>query len=180
MKSLIFKNEMNFQTIDELIAEIEIVGENEAPTKIKYKDSKGNETEVEQFVRKIYFSTNGGIISTSKILVDYVNNNEQFYFIFVANDELSSAGFETFIRLNCEKYVLDGTFAVVHVITCDLDSRETLKKDSIQKSLLKMLKDDIKQQVEFHKSVGMDEKHIKKIIKGENVFLSKEEIEKLI
>lgn len=40
MRTIVFKNEINFETIDELIREIEITDQFENPTKIKYFNEK--------------------------------------------------------------------------------------------------------------------------------------------
>lgn len=132
------------------------------------------------FVRKLYFSTNGGIIAAAKILVDYINSHNDFYFIFVAYEELSSSGFEIFINLTCERIVLHDAYSIVHTITCYSDVRENQKKESIQKQLLEVIRQDIKKQIQNYRNLGICEKSIKKLLKGEDIFLGNDELKRIL
>jgi hypothetical protein len=180
MRAIIFKNEINFETIDELIREIEVIDQFETPTKIKYFNDKGEDCETEMLVRKLYFSTNGGAIAASKILVDYINTHNNFYFIFVACEELSSAGFEIFINLECERIVLHDAYSIIHTITCYSDIRENQKKESIQKNILENIKQDIKKQIQNYRNLGICEKSIKKLLKGDDIFLGNDELQRIL
>jgi len=170
MKTIIFCDEINYVTIHELIKNIEIINASE-------------ELIGHTYIRKIYFSTSGGLISAGNILIDYINNNTNFSFIFIATDQLISTGFEIFTKLNCSKKILQDTFGIIHAITKNKSEKEnrcTIGNEHVQTHLTKTLETDIKNQINHYREIGIKETDIKKILSGEHIFINNEELLKII
>jgi hypothetical protein len=179
MRTIIFNTHIDEETIDALIRDIETIDPNEGISEIVFEGEDGQETKVQMYKRKIYFSTEGGSLSAARILIDFINNHDYFFFEVIANEQLSSAGFETFIRLNCSKSIMDTTFSFIHRATTDLDLRESLKKKSVQKDMLKRINMLVEDQLKYYKEIGIDDKIIRKIKAGEDVLLLYPDLKKL-
>jgi hypothetical protein len=173
MKTITFKNEINIETIDELIAQIETIEPGEEKTIYKVKGSRKH---LEFYERTIYFSSFGGEMCAAEILIDFINNTRNFLFNFVFFWENSSAAFEIMSRLLCEKRLMNDCFSVIHISTSEYSSRDLLKRESIQKHVMQEHKKLIKQQIDSYRTLGIEDQLLKKLSRGEDVFLNREKL----
>ena len=92
----------------------------------------------------IYLQSDGGYVCVCQVLLNIINNNKE-RFKLIGFESLSSAGFEFFVKAECEKELLPYTLGMIHqpirtitlnnnlkpVGECDKASYERVKKYTI-------------------------------------------------
>lgn len=128
----------------------------------------------------IYFTSPGGEYWVGEAFIDYLEKRKDKINLIGFKD-ISSTAFEIFFKLSCNKKLLQGTMATIHFPTIDIGTRES-KKDNKTWYVKQgeMMKSYEKSWLNFYKSLGISEKYIKLIKKGEDVVLNTKELRKLL
>lgn len=168
MKTIMFSNDITDETISELINEIEVIESHE----------QGVETEsgIVQFGRKIYFNSAGGDVASAAVLIDYINNNRRFIFNLVAYWQISSSAFNVFTMVNCEKRILEHSFAIVHLMNREISTREITKSKSLDKFLISEMDSSNDKLIDWYTKIGINDDQIEEIKNGEDVTISYEQL----
>lgn len=119
----------------------------------------------------IYLQSDGGTVCICQVLLDIINKHKDRFKI-IGFESLCSAGFEFFVKAECEKELLPYTFGMIHqadrkfylnntlkpVSECDKASYERVKKYTIPE-------DEI-----FIKRLGLTPKELREYKKGNDVY----------
>lgn len=157
---IIFSNQIDTNSIKELIESI-------------------NGVDLEKGI-KIYFTTPGGELPATKILIHYLNKqvSEGREIELCGTWEMSSCGFIVFCLVKCKKSFLDA-WSIVHMGTRMMDYKELQTKGSFEKFLLKVLEKQNAEIMEVYKEIGLTEKEIKRVKKGKDLYLNQERLKEL-
>lgn len=165
-KTIIFNNELTMETIYQLIEKLEAIShpiEEDIPEKIN-----------------LFFSTNGGEISSTRVLIDYINNYP-IPILITFFDQCSSSGFDFALHVEQEKQVLDTAYSVIHLSSADIPSRDL--KDS--KSFVYFFNNTYcknldTRAIDDFKMAGIGEHDINTILNGKDVYLDNKQFLKAI
>ncbi len=163
MNIIFFNNEIILESIIELIEKIE-------------ENNSKNIT--------IYFSSSGGNISESELLIDYVNNCSK-KIKWVIYNELHSAAFTSLLKMKGEKIILDSSLAIIHKIKLTWSKFFILNfiKGYINKLLnnkqITFIEEDNKELLKLYRCSNVDIKYLKEIEKGKDIYLSSKELKKI-
>lgn len=160
MKTLIFNDEITYDSVNDLINDIE-EGIN-----------SGEEVTV-------YFQTVGGDYSSGLVLIDYINQNKNSITL-VGYEELSSTGFSVFFRVDCKKKLLEGVFSLVHLTARSVETRNIKNSKHIDKFFLDESKRNHDAEMVWLKQIGLYDKEIASVKKGEDLFLTDSRLNELL
>jgi hypothetical protein len=155
---IVFKNVLNYETVGPLIKEIDEV-----------LTEEGREG-----VPSLYFSSPGGEPACATILADYINQNK---IPVVFADEISSAGFLFFLQVE-DCTVLYTAWGIAHNPTVNYEEILTSvgsKSYGWRKESRRILK-PLMQLLEAPMIACGREKDLKRLRRGEDIFLSAEEL----
>jgi len=155
-----FYDEINFETVNELIEKIELVQDPIEPI-------------------KIYFTSLGGGYNVMQSFISYINESDRNFYL-VSSGEISSAGFIFFFSTDSYKEILPGTHSVIHIGSRLQESREMLNNNSYDTFATKMMEKDIKSYSKWYKSIGITDKEIKSMEKGNNVLLDTDRLNEIL
>ena len=172
MKTIIFNKEMTQETIADLIDEIETIADNEEFFTL--------DNGLKVFERTIYFSSGGGEVCSSSILINFINNNQRFVFKLIGYWGISSAGFDLFMKCKCERYLIDDAFSIIHLADRYSSARELRKSNSIDKFLLGEMEKKHESNLDWFKQIGITEEQIKEVVKGEDVAIGNEQLQQIL
>lgn len=133
-----------------------------------------------QFGRKIYFNSAGGDVASAAVLVDYINNNQRFIFNLVAYWQISSSAFNVFTMANCQKRILEHSFAIVHLMNREISTREITKSKSLDKFLISEMDSSNDKLLAWYLKIGITANQIAEIQNGEDVTISYEQLESIM
>lgn len=77
----------------------------------------------------IYLNSDGGLVCVCQVLLDMINKNKD-RFKLIGFESLSSAGFEFFVKAECEKQLLPYTFGMIHQAERRFHLNNTLKPNN--------------------------------------------------
>lgn len=117
--------------------------------------------------KQIYFSSEGGWISESNVMLDVLNNCKNEVEL-IGYNSLSSCAFELFFKAECKKRILYGTRGMLHFAKATLDVNQ--KGHITDKYNLTNLKENTsKRNDELIKKLKLTPKEISKYNKGGDV-----------
>ena len=158
-KSIYFDDEINEKTISDLIDKID-----------EHSDKKIN----------LYLTSGGGSVSAGIVFTDYLNQCG-YDLTLIASWTLNSGAFDIFFKaVNVDRRIMPNTHSLIHLSRRDVSTIELLKNNSYDSFLKKELEETNSEWLEFFKEVGIKEKHLKQIAKGEDVILRYEELAELL
>lgn len=166
MKTIIFRDELNPETVTALIDEIEQSGCDSPETDIR-----------------VLFSSPGGQADMTQAIVDCVNElPEDWNVEFVFTHQVHSASFRIFVDLQCKKRLYDSAHALVHLYSRSIDALEyTKKKGSYDSFLMNKLEDANNRFYKWLKGLDLfTKKELNKIWKGGDVFVDYDRLQKII
>lgn len=166
MKTIIFREDFSPETAQELIDKIEQPGVEEKEHDIR-----------------ILLSSSGGETDMTQAVADCINDlPEEFNIELVVTFRACSSAFNLFVNTKCKKRLYDGANASVHLYTRDVSAREIINsKSSYDKFLVNDLNKRNVKYLEWLDGVGVfTAKELKKISKGEDVFIGKKKLQKII
>lgn len=146
-----FNNELNNDTVPELIKQLDEVNKEEGP-------------------HTLYFSSTGGFNSSTELLLHYLNNN-CLEWNLVGNYELMSNGFVLFAKFKGIKVILEETIVMLHLFGFPIHTRANVKNEGNLKRAKADLKEGNKKLIKLYKSIKVPKKYIKQIKQGEDVML---------
>lgn len=126
----------------------------------------------------LYFSSEGGIAPASKIFTDYINLRKDSIEV-IALDQISSSALELMVNIGCKKTILDYTLGVAHIYTTALDYRNFQDKNYVDMVTYRSLKKQNKVIIQMFEKV-LSEKDIKRLLNGDNIALTTNQLRKLI
>lgn len=172
MKTIIFEDEITISSINDLIADIEKIEENEdylIEERKKY------------FERNIYFSSPGGEVPAAFVLIDYINNTKQFIFNLNGYWNISSSAFMIFSMAKCERRLIgDDAFSIIHEFDRDSSIRELKKSKSIDKFLNEEMTKNNEKVIEWFRQIGITEEQIELVKSGEDVTIDHIQLREII
>lgn len=126
----------------------------------------------------VYFESTGGGLSETLVLIELLNNNCDE---LIATRNIQSGGLVTFFEVKCKKRIMPFTFGMWHLPsrTYDLDANGNIS-GQINRFDREQDHKYLKFGIEFAEKIGMTPNEIKKIKKGEDVFLTTERLEKIV
>ena len=161
VKEIMFRDEINFETVKNLI---EVIDANEDKELIK-----------------IYFTTIGGCLQSTQILIEYLNrkHDEGLDIEIVATWEVSSGGFIILCKTKCKKSFLDA-WSSIHIGTRDINYRESIVPDSQEKFLLERLEKKNVEIMKLYKDVGLTDNELQILLEGKDVILDQQRLEEIL
>ena len=124
----------------------------------------------------IYFTSPSGFVSTSKALLDFINNNKEIISLIVYG-EIYSAGFDIVMKAECNKKLLSNTIGMIHFAYTKIDMDESGKpKTDYDKFYLAEMKKTKTETIEYLRTLGLNKQELEKVNKGKDVFLSYERL----
>lgn len=126
----------------------------------------------------IYFSSPGGDTIMADILINYINNSDRNIKI-IAYWQISSVALHILLELSCDIEILDGVWGVVHLATRDVDMREMLSKDSLERFLREEADGWSKKNVIDRYSKYLKPAEIKRLKRGGDVLLKPDRFKEL-
>ena len=157
--TLVFANEITFDTIPSLIDLIE-----------KDKDKHID----------LYLTSSGGGVNSGEVLTDYFNYHE-LDLTLIANWSINSTAFEVFFKsTGINRRIMPNTHAVIHLCRRDMSTIDITKKDTYDNFLFNDVTENNERFIKFITELGVEQKHIDRVLKGEDVVLTYEELSKLL
>jgi ATP-dependent protease ClpP protease subunit len=173
LKTIVFNDEINTETISNLLVEIETLEPNETAYEID-----GNVV----YKRNIYFSSPGGSVSDAAILIDYINTSTEFVFELIGTWNLSSSGFNIFTLARCKKRLIEKTnnFAVIHLFDRDVSTRDLKKKKSFERFMNSEMEKQNEKILDWYEQIGVTEDQLTEIRAGEDVLIDNQQLTEII
>ena len=166
MKTIIFRGELNPESAQNLINDIEQPHEEFRETDIK-----------------ILFSSMGGQMDMAQAVIDCINGlPKEFKVEFIVSYQVNSCAFNIFVKINCKKRLYEGSNAVVHLFERIVSSKDIIhNKDSYDRFLVDLADDENVKYLEWLESLGVfKRKELKKIARGGDVYVEGERLQKII
>lgn len=119
----------------------------------------------------IYLQSYGGETCVCKVALDIINGNKD-RFKLIGFESLSSAGFEFFVKAECEKELLPYTFGMIHQPTRTMSLNNTLKPvgEGDKASYERVKKYTIPEDEIFIKRLRLKPKELREYKKGNDVY----------
>ena len=119
----------------------------------------------------IYLQSDGGYVCVCQVLLNIINNNKE-RFKLIGFESLSSAGFEFFVKAECEKELLPYTLGMIHQPTRTMSLNNNLKpfNEGNIASHERVKKYTIPEDEIFIKRLGLTQKELRAYNKGEDVY----------
>jgi hypothetical protein len=172
LKTIVFENDISAKNVYDLISDIEKIDENEEWL------SNGDR---KYFQRTIYFCSGGGDVGSANILIDFINNSEQFIFTLVGYWCISSAAFSVFMKSKCERRLIsENTFSIIHLSDRDSSSRELKKSKSLDKFLLEEMEKCDKKEIEWFLEIGVTPEQVEDVKAGEDVTIGYDQLNEIL
>lgn len=173
MRTIVFNDNIDTETVSELIANIEMLDPNESGYEIDGKLV---------FKRNIYFSSPGGSVSDAAILIDYINTTTDFVFELIGTWNLSSSGFNIFTLARCKKRLIEQTnnFAVIHLFDRDVSARDLKKKKSFERFMNNEMEKQNEQLIDWYSQIGVTPEQIAEILAGEDVLIDNRQLNEIL
>jgi len=168
MKTIIFRDELNPESVQQLIDEIE---------------QPGVSTEDKEYDIRILMSSVGGQSDMAKAVIDCINGlSKDFKMELVVTFQANSAAFEIFVKAECKKRLYDTANAVVHLYDRLVSSKDIIHdKDSYDEFLLAGVNDANEDLLKWFDSLGIfTKKELKRIAKGKDVYVERERMQIII
>lgn len=128
----------------------------------------------------IYLNSNGGFTSYIPAFVKFFNENSSKLKL-VAFEQISSAAFDIFFKSECDKEILEGTFACLHFssvyLTINAAGQATTPYDAFMLKTIKKKKDNT---ISFFKKIGMNENEISHIKNNIDLFVSFDRLKQIL
>jgi hypothetical protein len=174
LKTIIFNDEIDYESIARLIAEIEHIDE--------YEDGIAKEEGGQVFFeRDVYFSSGGGCVTSAAILIDFINNNRKFIISLLGNWNLSSSAFNIITMSNCNRRLIDtNCFAVIHLPDRGVSTRETMKRKSLDKFLISESEINHDKIIQWYRQIGVTDEQLSEIKLGEDVLIGHQQLSDII
>lgn len=138
-----------------------------------------NSYSMEEVEIDLYINSNGGHYSSCTILNNIISNSNNINLIAVEN--ISSSAFYLFYMANCNKTLMPYTNAIVHTVSLPFDDRDLRRQDDSVRGEQKNLNELNNSLIEMLESnSAFDKKYIKRLKKGEDVFLEYSELLKIM
>jgi len=166
MKTIIFREELTPESVQELIDKIE----------------QPHEDIVEHDIR-ILFSSIGGHSDMAEALIDCINGlDKEFNLELVVTYQAVSGAFDVFVKAKCKKRLYRNANGVVHLFDRSFSSRDVINsKNSYDKHLLAEINDMNAEYLEWLEELGIfTGKELKRISRGKDVYVERERLQKII
>ena len=166
MKTIIFREELNPDTVQKLIDDIEQPHEEDKEHNIK-----------------ILMSCRGGQSDMGQAVIDCINElPEEFEVELVVTYQANSSAFNIFVKTKCKKRLYEGANSAVHLFERIVSSKDIVNnKDSYDKFLLDEANDSNEKYLWWLENLGIfTKKELKKIAKGGDVYVERERLQKII
>ena len=166
MKTIIFQGVFDSESVSDLIEKIEQPHYDEKETDIR-----------------LLLSCAGGEENMAQALIDCINRlPDEYDFELVITFAAISSAFDVFLMTKCKKRLYDGAYAIVHLLTREVSSREVIHdKKGIENKLIDELSRRNAKYLEKLDALGVfTQKELKKISKGKEVFVDGYRLQKII
>ncbi len=166
MKTIIFRDELDPETVQKLIDDIE----------------QPHEENKEHDIR-ILLSCHGGDADMSMAVINCINTlSKEFKVELVITYRANSAAFIIFVKTNCKKSLYDGAHSVVHLLDKIISMNDVLNsKKSYDKFLVNNVQLRNTKYLKWLKSLKIfTQKELKKISRGKDVYVERERLQKII
>lgn len=126
-------------------------------------------------ILEIYFSTEGGSLESSMVLVDFINKKveEEYKIEIIASGEISSGGLIIFADLECRKRVLDKdlVYGIAHTPGIYVSTRSINNKTKTDSYFIN--KSDLLNSfaLERYKKIGITDKEEEDMLNGMDVII---------
>ena len=119
----------------------------------------------------IYLQSSGGYVCVCQVLLNIINGNKD-RFKLIGFESLCSAGFEFFVKAECEKELLPYTLGMIHQPTHTMTLTNNLKtiKEGDKASYERVKKYTIPEDEIFIKRLGLKPKELREYKKGNDVY----------
>ena len=119
----------------------------------------------------MYICSDGGWVCVCQVLLNIINGNKE-RFKLIGFESLSSAGFEFFVKAECEKELLPYTLGMIHQPTRTMSLNNTLKPvgEGDKASYERVKKYTIPEDEIFIKRLGLKPKELREYKKGNDVY----------
>ena len=136
-----------------------------------------NESEkTTQKKKDIYIDSPGGFVSIFQVIQNMIDSCLDKCSL-TAVGELHSSAFELFYSVKCKRKILPFTFGMYHLSYDDITIDEKGKaKEEYGKARLDNLKLTKQHTISFCKSVGMNQKEIREITSGRDVYFQQDRL----
>lgn len=119
----------------------------------------------------IYLCSEGGLVCICQVLLDIINKHKD-RFKLIGFESLCSAGFEFFIKAECEKELLYNTLGMIHQSSRSIYLNDDLNgSNENNKAIMKRVKEYTKPNDDiFIKKLGLTPKEFNEYKKGNDVY----------
>jgi len=166
MKTIIFRDELEAESVQKLIDAIE----------------QPHVEEKEHEIR-ILFSCPGGFSDMALAVIDCINGlPEKFKVELVVTYQANSAAFDIFVKTKCKKRLYTDANSIVHLYSRLAETRDIIHdKDSYDKFLLDRVNDLNEEYLGWLEGLEIfTQKELKRISKGKDVYVERERLQKII
>ena len=166
MKTIIFRDELDPETVQVLIDEIE-----------------QPHVEVKEHDIRVLFSSIGGHSDMAEAVIDCINELPEKYDVeLVITHQAVSAAFDIFVKTKCRKKLYEGANGIVHLFDRSVSTRDVINtKGSYDEFLLKNINDMNEKYLWWLESLKIfTKKELKKISQGRDVYVERERLQKII
>lgn len=119
----------------------------------------------------IYLQIDGGLVCICQVLLNIINNHKD-RFKLIGFESLCSAGFEFFVKAECEKELLPYTFGMIHQAERKFHLNNNLKPiyEGDKATYERVKKYTIPEDEIFIKRLGLNPKELREYKKGNDVY----------
>jgi ATP-dependent protease ClpP protease subunit len=117
-----------------------------------------------------YFSCNGGSVSCSEILLDYINNHPKKNITLITNGVIQSCAMTFVILAKCKKRVLESTQGMIHLYKLILHNGKECPNRGKYKEMYRITARSNDVLFDIYKDAGVDDKSLERFKKGEDVY----------
>lgn len=152
------------------------------------KDIEDNTTKEDNIF--LYISSGGGHTNATDVLINYINGKGNI--TLLANGQIQSCAFTLLAKTYCEKYILDTCWGMAHLCYSNISKRNKKLRYKIKRKLYHLMNkpysDDFHLEnldrennmyTDLYKEAGVPKDKIERMLKGEDVYFSNQEMKNL-
>lgn len=166
---LIFNDSLTSETVFNLISRIEQFSEED------------NNNEI-----MIYFTSSGGYLEASDVLIDYINNRCKYRskIKLIGSGNIESAGCEVMMFCKCKKDLLPSASAMIHLpyISCkEKEVKRWIFNSEYHKNLFKVIDHENEEKLAKICAFNyLNKKQVESLKKGKDIYLNNTEFKELL
>lgn len=139
-----------------------------------------NELEEKGGQLHIFFTSEGGEVTTGEAIIELINRYAQAT-SFTVCGVIASMGFVITAKVACVKSILDSSFGILHFSRWGTQILEGGKAlDDFARFKEKKMKKQLNKSIEFYEGLGLKEDELEAMKKGEDIFVDADRLKKLL